>query len=617
VISLPRGAWPVTVVLGLSAFIFAGGLANLAGVAYAPVLDVLFLSGVAYAFVAGVRTRLPRIAGIPRVTAAQAVVAAEILLVMGFVMVTVVPAGVFNFHDDFEKYFAHPVRMLQTGSVAGSPLSVLGSEALGGMALLHAVVLAHFAIPYLPAVDLLFGLLLCLLLVADVALRRGHGPLTAGLLVALVVVVDPQIVNVSASYLASALIAAAILLGCDDRASDGRPGFQGPPSVALGLIYAALIALKPSFAVFIVLHATFAGFSLPAPAEASAGAVLWGRFRWLVRAGLWTVFFTSPWLLPHVPHYLAGGPHTDPVWVTQVSSADIASLLSFKRSNWGDPAAYYTLLAAVPALVVLAYLIAAGKNGRRATGTVWPPLAAATGAVLAGYLLMTLALSPFLFGVGASIRYQIPILIGAVPVILASGKWGIEGRPPVAMTLMRAWPVLLALMVLVLFSGGLIHRMSGMLALRTVLPFWINRPVTAEELTVHRQLIGEEYGTRIAAIQGRVPPGEPIVAWILPAFHLDYARNPVVDAEPAGLTTPWARIPDDSRYFLWQYAGPYVRSKDTHLQMARFAEGAHYRLQGWRSYQLFQTFETMRSRSDVLYDDGQYLLFRVPDTSGG
>jgi hypothetical protein len=135
-----------------------------------------------------------------------------ISLIIGFTIETQLPPRVFNFHDDFEKYFTYPVRMLQTGTLFGSPLSAIGLETLGGEAVLHGIIINHFPIPYINGADAVFGLLLCLVLVVSVVPRRlPFLPISLlGLL--MVFFINPQYVNVSALYLGSAFMMASILL---------------------------------------------------------------------------------------------------------------------------------------------------------------------------------------------------------------------------------------------------------------------------------------------------------------------------------------------------------------------------------------------------------------------
>src|SRR5262249_35092577 len=158
-----------------------------------------------------------------------------------FAVATQLPPDVFNFHDDLQKYFAHPVRQLATGTLLGSPLSALGSETLGGIAFLQSFVVSIFPLQYINGVDAIFGLSLLMILGAAAGWRLMSplpGALFAPLLIACI---NPQYVNVSALYIGSCLMATAIMLTVEVQ---GRAAHR-PCPLAMGLIYGGLIALKP------------------------------------------------------------------------------------------------------------------------------------------------------------------------------------------------------------------------------------------------------------------------------------------------------------------------------------------------------------------------------------
>ena len=207
---IPEGSAPVTVALGLSAILAVGGVLNLARIAFAPALWLVVGAGL----VACAVQIIPALSRIKLSSLSQArgwsgwsedtLAGGFIAVVIGFTVATQLPPQAFNYHDDFQKYFAHPVRMLATGTLFGSPLSALGSETPGGQAFLHAMALAFFPIPFINGADAVFGLLLLMILGADVG-RRRLAPLPGALLAPLlIVVVNPQYVNVSALYLAAA-----------------------------------------------------------------------------------------------------------------------------------------------------------------------------------------------------------------------------------------------------------------------------------------------------------------------------------------------------------------------------------------------------------------------------
>ena len=54
----------------------------------------------------------------------------------------------------------------------------------------------------------------------------------------------------------------------------------------------------------------------------------------------------------------------------------------------------------------------------------------------------------------------------------------------------------------------------------------------------------------VQRLQYSIPAREPFVAWINQTYHFDFSRNPILDVEPAGLATNWARLPPSVRYVI-------------------------------------------------------------------
>lgn len=168
-----EGGWATTIALGLAALLFAGGLAALARIAYAPALWALALAGLVPCAWRPARRRPVLPAGVSA-RLELALAALVIAAAAGFAIATQLPPRAFNFHDDFEKYFAFPVRLLATGTLAGAPLNALGAETLGGISLLHGMVLSAFPIRYINGVDAVFGLLLLMALAASAGWQIGR-----------------------------------------------------------------------------------------------------------------------------------------------------------------------------------------------------------------------------------------------------------------------------------------------------------------------------------------------------------------------------------------------------------------------------------------------------------
>ena len=130
-----RWPWPATICFGIAVWVALGGVINLLGIARAIVLDCIVLLGLIGAFVdlrvsarrislKSLRERFGSIDFALRIFPAGAL----IVSVFVFTAITQVPPQAFNYHDDFEKYLTHPLRMLATGTLEGSPFSALGTQ---------------------------------------------------------------------------------------------------------------------------------------------------------------------------------------------------------------------------------------------------------------------------------------------------------------------------------------------------------------------------------------------------------------------------------------------------------------------------------------------------------
>jgi hypothetical protein len=130
-----------------------------------------------------------------------------------------------------------------------------------------------------------------------------------------------------------------------------------------------------------------------------------------------------------------------------------------------------------------------------------------------------------------------------------------------------------------------------------------------EYLEYNREALSSARAERIRQVQVKVPPGEPILAWIATPFRLDYRRNPIVDVEPAGLTTPWARVPR-LRYVIWEPSGYGMTTRGALMSDAQ-GPGVHARAIGARAVAFGDALGRASRDGEILHQDGQFLLFRL------
>jgi hypothetical protein len=315
------GSRAVTVVLGLAVLLPIGGILNLVRLA-TPAMWLIVGIGLALFILHAKSLRMRW----PNQDAAQVEVLLAvglIALVTGFAVLTQLPPSAFNYHDDFQKYLAHPVRMLATGMLFGSPLSAIGSETLGGLAFLQAFPLLVAPIEYINGVDAILGFLLLMMLGASAGWGRLAPLPGAALAPLLIAFINPQYVNVSSLFTGAALMAAAVMLLADERE-------RFPPSqVALGLIYGGLVALKPIFVLFPLAHLPLAIWSVARMEKSWRTGLVWS-----LQVGLCSAAALLPWLLLHAPHYFSMQPQpSDPI--PPAATPDALHILSITPLAYG------------------------------------------------------------------------------------------------------------------------------------------------------------------------------------------------------------------------------------------------------------------------------------------
>jgi hypothetical protein len=586
---------PLTAALGLGGVILLGGMCNLARVAYAPVLDGIGLLGLLLA--AGVMGMRRTPAGPRTLSWAVAWFPGLVIVLGAWLVLHLLPQRTFNVYDDFEKYFAYPVRMLATGSVGGNRLSAMGGETLGGQAWLDGFVLAHAAPAYLGAPDTVGAFLLCVLL-AGLALRRVHGAVALGAGLA-TVVINPQIINISTVYGGAALVMAAVFLSGVPR-DDATP----VPAAWFGLLYAGMISLKSTFLLFVVLQIPLVGLT---QLLASGRAARPGR---AAAAALgWTTLFLSPWLWLHAGRYWEAS--QAPRLAPAAMAPEPFGLFSTAPELYGGTQLHYTALAAVALLLAGwgAVVLFRRRADRR------PALVAATAGLAAAgttYFVLILWLAPADFGREGATRYAGPVFIGVIPaaiVLLAEATkgWRRGGW--------RMAPAASLVLVTMAFLPSAWARFRQIATYGSPLAF--SPSISAPPFIAYNaSVLAGPVRQRLAAVQQLVPAGALLATWVSTPFWLDFRRNDVRETSLAGLGTRWA-WPPPARYFLWEYRGyavrypGFVRWTPADYAHVFLGECLMDRINSVRALAFVQYLENRAQNADILYNDGSLVLFRL------
>jgi hypothetical protein len=599
---LPDGTWPLSVAFGLAACVFLGGILNLCRMAYPAALAVIAMAGLALAAIALRRDgglRWPKLASSSPYALAWG---AAVATLTGLMIATQLAPALYNTYDDFQYYFAHAVRMVETGTLYGSPLNASGGEGLGGQTFLQGFVVGFFPLKFINAFDAVLCFFLCLVLAGSPAF--GRPALWPAALVGTLAVflINPQFVNVSSLYSTVLLASALIILSVDPRESgnDGAAGWR--QAAAPALFYAGAVALKNTGLVFFGLQ--FVIFT---------AASCWTGGNWrasLLQAGriaVWSGLLLAPWLLLYAPYYVAGLTHpigapSSPVPAIQdvLETRDLHTLFSPAREFHGSSLLACTSLALGLLLCALAAVAAARHDPARRSMLV--ALASATTAGAASYFFWVFY-GPYLQELESCVRYSVPVLIGVCCVALP--LWALATARP-SVTLCSAVAVLL----LVLFAAPMRERLGSLLHQRTqvaYIKYW-GQAVIKTNIAFEQNAVDGPLGARMQALQAKIPPGEAFLAWTAAPFLLDYRRNQIVDMNMAGFSQLWGRIPQ-LRYILWQYRGMFT---DAGLQQMLAIDGRRLGTMSARAIDVLRYMQRIPT-SKVIANQSHIVLIRVDD----
>jgi hypothetical protein len=635
-------SWPfsLTISLGMAGWIFLGGILNLLGLAYPLALDSIILFGLAYSALTFLRSwRLQVFSNYRNLYFSKDYLlrflpaAIVILTVFIFVAYSISSPKAFNFHDDLEKYLSHPIRMLATGSLGGSAFNALGSETFGGQAFLHGFAVAHWPLGYVNTIDSVFAFVLCLMMLMSVALRTRLPFWFILLVVTVPIFINPQYVNISSIYTAVVLIL-LLFLGLWVQVKEQNDAFTTWPCAAwLGLVYAALVALKTVYLLFVVVHFTILLVGLICLSYSWKDVLLW-----TTKVTACVIVFISPWVLLYYSNWIAFlaniiAPHTyalDSGYYRYTQKAINLLSLDPLFYDFSSTFAHYTLtmiLVALCSIFLFVYKLPNELKYKMQTLTEFA--ACVTAPIL--YFASIVIIAPRLLGPDEGLRYVCPVIIAAVPaaLIIASTRVSAAIQGNNIKNQLQKYPVVIfvifAMGVIGCFSSSLAERAKQAIHYGSLLSFQ-KRARNPEYIAYNRYAFSSDAKKEVQTAQQMVPEGALLIAWTPLAFHLDYNRNRIVDIDPAGLANPWLDFPfgkdlsDGVKYFidsgayyiLWHYRSYAVRPVGNLREEAASPYPRAHTI-GVRTHQLVEMLYDMTQDSQILGNNGSIVIMELSD----
>ncbi len=625
-------------VVGIGCLIFIGGVLNLLRLAVPLAMDILLLAGLVFfviCYSARVRNWLVarRTAGIAdRATAPGTALdflpLAILIIATGFYALTLLPAEAFNISDDFYTYVLRPVRMLQTGTLAGNPYEMLGLDSLGANAFLQGFVLLGFPIQYLLGFDAVFSFALAGLLLVALGRKFNLHWIYPLLAVLTFIVIDPQSVNISAIYISAALILGIFFASCMllDHMDAADSANQKIAAISLGLLFAGLIGLKVTFVAYSLAYFAvfFAGLLWLAPDRKKVLKLCGLTLLSLLLALLpWLALFADNYAaaIRLALHHAATAADSN----FSVPKGNVAALFSSADLFYGGSFLSYGLIVLFLMLIAIFSFVDLRFGGGASPRNRYLLVAAA--ACLAG--TVSYLFNGLLFNPDLAVRYSCPVLIASFPFVLLAAASalpdslrlsGLVNLAGLKLAVVAGMPILL----IVLFWNDFMTRVERAYTQHESISFDLNE----QYLAYNRYVVSPEARELMRSIQSRTEPGQKIFAWVSMPIDLDFARNEIYTLREPSLLNPWLDLPytgnardmvhylkgQGVRYIMWEYNGYGMPTEDKVRKMLSFPYLV-YRKIGQRSLYLRKVLTAMMQGGVFLYYSNNIVLFDLQQIS--
>lgn len=543
----------LTVVAGMATTLFFGGILNFLSLANKFAINFIFIFGL-FIFIFNLikKKYFSKFLDNLRNFKKNYVIFLFPLCLLTITCITSINPEAYNIHDDYQKYFIYPIKMLETGSVFGSKLGAIGQETLGGQAFFQSFFVSWLGIKSINIFDSVFCVIVSTILIIEYAVKNKV-ILFGALVLSLFILIHPQYVNTSSLYSASLFMMSCLILSSFlFNENEKIDLFNFKNILTISLLFSSLVVLKSSYAIFPILF--FFLFSIFFILLKNSYKY---KFSIIILIPVLSIFFFLPWASILIDFYTSN-PLTsnEPMkinlpWV-KPSFSDIFSTTSL---FYGGTYLNYSSTLIISLFLILTIILTTIFNKKFIFEQKIIYLSLLS--IFSGFIITAIIIffGSKLAHFTSLIRLSIPFIISTVSISLISAYVLIKNGH----NFYKFAAISITLILCILHFPQYLNIVDQSYKCGSKISF--KDACLREYADYNKKVLNGDKRLSINNWQKEIPKNEKIMAWINTPFLLDFKRNEIHEISIVGFNNPWTVFPS-AKYLMVEHSGFATRSNE-------------------------------------------------------
>lgn len=595
------------IVIGMGITLFFGGILNYLSLANQDIIRIIFLCGLVLFTIKifNARSSLKLVSLFKNFKKINLIILIPIILLILNIFLSISPET-YNYHDDFQKYFLHPIKMLETGSVFGSTLAAIGSETFGAQAFFQSFYISWLGINAINIFDSIFCLSLSSLLILEWSYKKKI--LFFGVLISsLVILIHEQYVNVSSIYSGVLFIVSSIIFSLElFKDQSGLKELNMKVVFGISLCFASIFVLKPTYGIFSLVYFTIFIFFLVIISKFNKDLI-----KLIFLTPFLSILISFPWIIFTLKNLINSRNlyHKNFDLNFILFESYLPNLISTKKLFYGATQLHYSLLILTSILFIFLTIYLSFK--KKINFNEYKKVTFVTGVVsliscFVIYLIFMILAGLNYIPLSNSIRYSIPFIVALTPI----GILVLYTLIPYSLKYTRIVLFISIISFLIAFIPQYIANISQIFNCGSKLSFK-SFACSENYINYNKKVLSKNRKLLVRKWQKKIPEGEPLMAWINAPFYLDFNRNEIFEIDIVGLDNPWAIFPS-AEYIILEYNSFATRSIKA-LSYTAKNETYYDRKDAVNTLNIIKKINKMLSsgKVEILKKDESVIIFKI------